>query len=190
MERTAMERTAMERTARLSIDSPTDGLHLIRVRGHLDDAAGARLLRLIDARLHINELRVRPGPTHHILVDLTPVAHSSRGGLAALAHAHRAATQRGVGLAVIGAGMLTAQAGTIAARARHALRGIDCYPDIDTAVCALADTPDTDTRDIAAPATRTRPTATRDRTDSAPQPHNDTLVTRHDRSGPHRQPRA
>lgn len=131
----------MEHTTGMSLETPAVGLHLIRVRGELDESAGARLLRLIDARLQINGLGLRPGRTRHILIDLSAVTSASRAGLAALSHARHTTQRRRVGLALIGAGALTCRPGDTGAHARAALRTLACYPDTTAAITALQHPP-------------------------------------------------
>lgn len=125
-------------STRLSLDGPdrpdpTDsGVHVLGVRGPLDRAAGARLLRLADAHLAL----VRAGTRHvrHLVVDVADVTGTDAGGLAALRHLRFACDRLGIGVHLACAEMLGRQG----VRPAGGLAGFDRYPTVGVAVDALA----------------------------------------------------
>ncbi|MCE3553178.1 hypothetical protein LWC33_17155 [Pseudonocardia sp. RS11V-5] len=84
----------------LAIGTPRPDTYVIGVTGTLDRILGARLRRLVDARLLF--VTTAGGPTRHILVDLAGVEEVTSGA-EALEQARRAAEEHGVHLQIIGA---------------------------------------------------------------------------------------
>ncbi|MDQ4119365.1 MAG: STAS domain-containing protein [Actinomycetota bacterium] len=123
---------------RLSLDGPDrpdpagSGVHVLHVRGPLDRAAGARLLRLADARLAL--VRAGSRHVHHVVVDLSGVTGTGSGGVAALRHLRFACDRLGIGVHLAGADAL----GRHGVRLGGQLAGFDRYPNVAVAVEALA----------------------------------------------------
>lgn len=116
----------------LTIDTPRTDVQVIRVTGALDGATGARLLRLIDARLQVSALGVTP--TRHILVDLTEVRAATVTGLKSLTRADHATRSRRLGFSLVGAGRLTVG---LQCAARQVMRDLVSFPDLTAALAAL-----------------------------------------------------
>ena len=112
--------------------TPRTDLHVIRVAGVLDTLAGARLLRLIDARLRLLELG--HASTRHILIDLTVTRSASTAALDGLKHAAYACRRHRVGLHLVGTGRLLAE---LPAPACHHLTRISCFPTLEAAQQSL-----------------------------------------------------
>ncbi|TCK23063.1 STAS domain-containing protein [Pseudonocardia endophytica] len=129
--------TTVDPVTRLSLDGPDrpgpdgSGVHVLHVRGPLDRAAGARLLRLADARLAL----VRAGTRHdrHLVVDVSGVTGTDTGGLAALRHLRFACDRLGIGVHLAGTDAL----GHAGAHLGGQLAGFDRYPTAAVAVRAL-----------------------------------------------------
>ncbi|MEJ8280787.1 STAS domain-containing protein [Pseudonocardia spirodelae] len=79
--------------ARLHVDHPLPGVHVIAPTGILDRAAGARLLRLAD--LEMTAPAGGPVP-RHLVLDLAGVTAFGPGGAAVLRHLRYAAHRRRV----------------------------------------------------------------------------------------------
>jgi hypothetical protein len=118
--------------APMAIDVPGPGAYTIRLRGHVDRLTGARLLRLVDARLQL--ARHGHTPTRHILVDVTDVDSIGPGALAALTHAQHATGRCGVTFDLVGAGALAARLGTAD---RQALARFRSFPTVAAALVGL-----------------------------------------------------
>jgi ABC-type transporter Mla MlaB component len=125
---------------RLSLDGPdhpdpaASGVHVLHVRGPLDRAAGARLLRLADARLAL--VRAGTRRDRHLVVDVCDVTGTAAGGLAALRHLRFACERLGIGVHLAGADAL----GRHGVRLGGQLAGFDRYPTVAVALDALAGT--------------------------------------------------
>ncbi|MFR9805910.1 STAS domain-containing protein [Pseudonocardia sp. RS010] len=119
--------------APMSIDVPEPGAYTIRLRGHLDRLTGARLLRLVDARLQL--ARLGHAATRHVLIDVADVDSIGPGALAALTHALHAADRSGVTLDLVGAGALAGRLGTAD---RQALARFRSFPTVAAALAGLA----------------------------------------------------
>jgi hypothetical protein len=119
-------------SAPMAIDVPGPGAYTIRLRGHLDRLTGARLLRLVDARLQL--ARHRHAATRHILVDVTDVDSIGPGAVAALSHAHHAAGRCAVTFDLVGAGALAGRLGTAD---RQALARFRSFPTVAAALVGL-----------------------------------------------------
>lgn len=125
---------------RLSLDGPdhpdpaASGVHVLHVRGPLDRAAGARLLRLADARLAL--VRAGTRQDRHLVVDVSDVTGTAAGGLAALRHLRFACERLGIGVHLAGADAL----GRHGVRLGGQLAGFDRYPTVAVALDALAGT--------------------------------------------------
>jgi ABC-type transporter Mla MlaB component len=123
---------------RLSLDGPDhpepsgSGVHVLHVRGPLDRAAGARLLRLADARLAL--VRADTRTDRHLVVDVSEVTGTGVGGLAALRHLRFACDRLGIGVHLAGADTL----GRGGVRLGGQLAGFDRYPTAAVAVDALS----------------------------------------------------
>jgi hypothetical protein len=87
------------RDAATGAETPTPQVHLVRVSGYFDQHAGARLLRLVEARAQL----VTPGarrPTH-VIVDLSGINDADTSGLTALRHACAVGTEHGLRVHVL-----------------------------------------------------------------------------------------
>jgi hypothetical protein len=116
-----------------AMTTPRRDVHVIRAAGELDTVAGARLLRLVDARLQLLDLG--QVTTAHILLDFTVTRTASTGAIAGLDQAIDAAARRRVGLHLAGAGALVA---TLPVAARQHLGRFPSYPSVDAALDALS----------------------------------------------------
>ena len=103
---------------------------MLHVDGPLDRAAGARLLRLADARLAL----VRAGTRHvrHLVLDVSGVTGTGTGGVAALRHLRFACERLGIGVHLAGADALVARG----VRLGGQLAGFDRYPTVEVALDA------------------------------------------------------
>jgi hypothetical protein len=115
--------------APMAIDVPEPGVYTIRLRGHLDRLTGARLLRLVDARLQL--ARLGHAATRHVLIDLTDVDSIGPGALAALTHADHAAGRCGVTFDLVGTAALAGRLGTAD---RQALSRFRSFPTVAAAL--------------------------------------------------------
>ncbi|MBP2367891.1 hypothetical protein [Pseudonocardia parietis] len=120
-------------TGRLAIDTPVPGVRVIRLSGELGSASGARLLRLLDAQLHMTRAGHRGFDA--IVADVADVQAVMRGGPQALAHAHYACARQGIEFVLAGHchALLLAPVGV-----RRRLNAVRMFPDVDTAVAMLA----------------------------------------------------
>ncbi|MFC5951462.1 STAS domain-containing protein [Pseudonocardia lutea] len=118
--------------APMAIDVPEPGVYTIRLRGHLDRLTGARLLRLIDARLQL--ARHGHATTRHVLIDLAEVDAIGPGALAALSHAQHAADRCGATLDLVGSALLAGRLGTAD---RQALAPFRAFPTVAAALAGL-----------------------------------------------------
>lgn len=122
---------------RLSLDGPEDrdptdsGVHVLHVRGPLDRAAGARLLRLVDARLAL--VRAGTRTVRHVVVDVADVTGTDAGGVASLRHLRFACDRLGIGVHLAGAGSL----GWDSVRLGGQLAAFDRFPTVAVALDAL-----------------------------------------------------
>ncbi|GAA4552893.1 hypothetical protein [Pseudonocardia xishanensis] len=119
-------------SAPMGIGVPRPGVYTISVRGTLDRLVGARLLRLIDARLQMASHH--HSPTRHVLVDVSQLDGLAPGGEAALRHAAHATSRRGITFDLIGAAAL---AGRLGVAERQVLSRYRSFPDVSTALAEL-----------------------------------------------------
>jgi anti-anti-sigma regulatory factor len=75
-------------------------VHVVEVRGRLDRAAAARLLRLVDARLRL--VALGQVATRRVVVDLQHATELDAGAAAVLDRAHQTCRQQGVAFALAG----------------------------------------------------------------------------------------
>lgn len=101
----------------LTADSPRADTYRVRVSGVFDTAAGAHLLRQLDAWAH--HVDTHGGTTRTVVADLTGVTAASLAGLKAIPHAERTVGRRGCVFGVVGADHLL---GRVPAAARPLLR--------------------------------------------------------------------
>ncbi|MER5673668.1 hypothetical protein [Pseudonocardia alni] len=101
----------------LTADSPRADTYRVRVSGVFDTAAGAHLLRQLDAWAH--HIDSHGGTTRTVVADLTGVTAASLAGLKAIPHAERTVGRRGCVFGVVGADHLL---GRVPAAARPLLR--------------------------------------------------------------------
>ena len=85
----------------LTADSPRADTYRVRVSGVFDTAAGAHLLRQLDAWAH--HVDTHGGTTRTVVADLTGVTAASLAGLKALPHAERTVGRRRCVFGVVGA---------------------------------------------------------------------------------------
>jgi hypothetical protein len=119
-------------SAPMAIEVPAPGVYLITVRGTLDRLVGARLRRLVDARLQLAALGHTV--TRHVLVDVSAVDGLGPGGEAALRDAAHAVARRDITFGLVGAAALT---GRLGVAARHALSRYRSFPDLAAALTEL-----------------------------------------------------
>ena len=123
---------------RLYLDGPDlsgradPGVHVLHVDGPLDRAAGARLLRLADARLAL--VRAGTRQVRDLVVDVSEVTGAGAGGVAALRHLRFACGRLGIGVHLAGAESLGRRGVQPAAR----LAGFGRYPTVAVALDALS----------------------------------------------------
>jgi len=120
-------------SAPMGIDVPRPGVYTITVRGTLDRLVGARLLRLVDARLQMASHH--HAPTRHVLLDVSGLDGIGPGGEAALRHAAHATTRRGITFDLVGAAALAGRLGMVE---RQVLSRHRSFPDVPTALAELA----------------------------------------------------
>lgn len=101
----------------LTADSPRADTYRVRVSGVFDTAAGAHLLRQLDA--WADHIDTHGGTTRTVVADLTGVTAASLAGLKAIPHAERTVGRRGCVFGVVGADHLL---GRVPAAARPLLR--------------------------------------------------------------------
>ncbi|SDF27381.1 hypothetical protein [Pseudonocardia oroxyli] len=121
-------------SAPMGIAVPAAGFYTITLRGSLDRVVGARLLRLVDARLQM--AAYGHAVTRHVLLDVGGLDAVDPGGEAALRHAAHACDRRGITLDLVGAAAVGPHLGI---GARQALARYRSFPDVPTAVAALTD---------------------------------------------------
>jgi hypothetical protein len=139
-----------------AMTTPRRNIHVIRAGGELDTVAGARLLRLIDARLQLLDLG--QVTTAHILLDFGPTRSASIGAIAGLTRATCDAARRGVGLHLVGAGPLIV---TLSVAARQHLGRFTSFPTVAAALDTLSPGVDTSAEaDTELSGSRTRCTVT------------------------------
>ncbi|OLM09137.1 hypothetical protein Ae707Ps1_6084c [Pseudonocardia sp. Ae707_Ps1] len=116
-------------------DQPRPDVYRVRVEGLLDTAAGSRMLRQLDAHLHL----IRSGlvGTRHLLVDLSAAVSTPRG-MRALPHIRHAAQSQQLTVHLIGAHRLAAR---LTPAERAVLRGLHNYPDMGAALRDLSPAP-------------------------------------------------
>ncbi|MCM3847098.1 STAS domain-containing protein [Pseudonocardia sp. DR1-2] len=85
----------------LTADTPRTGTYRVRVSGVFDTAAGAHLLRQLDAWARDRD--TVGGTTRTVVADLTGVTAVSAAGLKAIPHAVRTVSRRGCAFTVVGA---------------------------------------------------------------------------------------
>lgn len=121
-------------SAPMGIAVPAAGFYTITVRGALDRMVGARLLRLIDARLQMASYGHTI--TRHVLLEVTGLHAVDPGGDAALRHAAHACDRRGITFDLVGAAAVGPH---LTIGARQALARYRSFPDVAAAVAALSD---------------------------------------------------
>jgi anti-anti-sigma regulatory factor len=121
----------------LSIEVPDPATYVIRASGEFDRSAGARLLRLVDARLQL--VTVGSCATRHMLVDLTAVDAVHPAVLVFLRHAQHGCRRRDVSFFLVGTGALT---GRLPMADRADLLRYRQFPSVDAALAELAPGPD------------------------------------------------
>ncbi|MCF7549922.1 hypothetical protein [Pseudonocardia sp. WMMC193] len=121
-------------SAPMGIAVPAAGFYTITLRGSLDRMVGARLLRLVDARLQM--ATYGHAVTRHVLLDVSGLEAVAPGGEAALRHAAHACDRRGITFDLVGAAAVGPHLGI---GARQALARYRSFPDVPAAVAALSD---------------------------------------------------
>jgi hypothetical protein len=119
-------------TIQMAVESPGDGIRVIRTAGTLDRQAAARLLRLVDAQI----AQAAAGHTSlaHLIIDLANINRFEPGGMETL-HQHRSAGRTNqVGLHLAGGGGRLA---LLPVRVRQLLRDFSTFPTAEVAVAAL-----------------------------------------------------
>jgi anti-anti-sigma regulatory factor len=91
--------------ARFRVVPAAPDTHVIEVRGRLDRAGAARLLRLVDARLRL--VAVGQAATRRVLVDLQHATELDAGAAAVLGRVHQTCRQQGVAFALAGLSPVT-----------------------------------------------------------------------------------
>lgn len=114
-----------------ALETPDPETFVIRMRGALDRLAGARLLRLVDARLHLVDQRL--AATRHLLIDFAGVTAVDADLRAALRHARHACDRRSVALALV---RTDAAARAMPTRVRAELARYQRYPSVEIATAA------------------------------------------------------
>ena len=114
------------------VESPAEGLRVIRVYGPLGRTAAASLLRLVDAQLELRAARHRV--ISHVVVDLEGVSSFEPGGLETLRHARHRAGACGVGVHLTGC---SARSALLPLRTRRLLLEFNTFPTTEVALTAL-----------------------------------------------------
>lgn len=119
-------------TLQMAVESPVEGIRVVRTAGSLDRQSAAGLLRLVDAQIALVAGGHRTAA--HLIVDLENVNRFDPGGMETL-HTHRAVGRdRGVQLHLAGGGRLM----QLPIRVRQLLRDFSIFPTTEIAVAALA----------------------------------------------------
>lgn len=128
----------MIQTLQMAVESPAEGIRVIRTAGTIDRQAAAGLLRLIDAQIALAATG-RTG-TAHLIIDLANVNRFEPGGMETL-HQHRdAGREHAVTLHLTGGG---GRLSLLPVRVRQLLRDFSTFPTTEVAVAELtADRPD------------------------------------------------
>jgi ABC-type transporter Mla MlaB component len=120
-------------SAPMGIAVPAAGFYTITLRGTLDRVVGARLLRLVDARLQM--AAYGHTSTRHVLLEISALDGVDAGGEAALRHAAHACERRGLTFDLVGAAAVGPHLGIGARQALSRYRG---FPDVAAAVAELS----------------------------------------------------
>lgn len=121
------------RSLQLAVDTPHPGVRVILVAGPLGATGAARLVRLIDAQVHL----VRSGQCRieHLVVDLDGVTDFDPHALESLQSAEHACGEVHVGLHLSGfSGRLV----LLPIRVRQALVRFSAFPTVEVALSSLA----------------------------------------------------
>ncbi|WP_139318975.1 MULTISPECIES: hypothetical protein [unclassified Pseudonocardia] len=116
--------------SRVRTDRPREDVLHVRVDGELDAAAGASLLRQVDA--HLAVAGAGWSPVRHVLVDLG-TGVTARGARA-LHHLRHVARNRGLDVRLIGAARVAPRT---VPDVRAVLHGMRNHPDLDSALAEL-----------------------------------------------------
>lgn len=122
-------------TLQMAVESPVEGIRVIRTAGTLDQPAAADLLRLVDAQ--IGRL-VGGGTTGHLIIDLANVNRFEPGGMETLHRHRRIGSDRAVRLHLTGGG---GRLLLLPIRVRQLLREFSTFPTTDVAIEVLAGIP-------------------------------------------------
>jgi len=124
------------RTLQMAVESPADGIRVIRTAGTIDRQAAAGLLRLVDAQ--IAQVAAGRTSTTHLIIDLANVDRFEPGGMETL-HQHRSAGRcREVGLHLTGGG---GRLSLLPLRVRQLLGDFSTFPTTEIAIADLTGQP-------------------------------------------------
>lgn len=118
---------------RTRVEPGAAGVRVIRAAGVLDRPAAERLLRLVDAQLHLRT--ATGGALDHLVVDLAEVTRFDPAGLDALHLRWRAREHRGVRLHLAGC---SGRILRLPLRAGHLVRDLGMFPSVEVAVAQLS----------------------------------------------------
>ena len=129
------EHARLATALQLILSEPAPGVRLISVGGVLGPDGSARLFRLLDSQLQLNNSGRRR--LDIVLCDVSSLRALEDAGAVALADARHACRRRGIDFALTGGsgGLFSAPLPT-----RSRLRGLAIFPTVDTALDALAGT--------------------------------------------------
>jgi hypothetical protein len=113
---------------RVTVQTPSDGVRVLRVRGALDGPASARLIRIVDDQLQ----RTGAEPGGHLVIDLNPVDAVVVVALKALRHARFGGDSAGVGIHLVG------DSDRWPTPCRQLLTEFSTFATVDDAVASLA----------------------------------------------------
>jgi hypothetical protein len=130
MRETTIREESVKNESRARTDRPREDVLRIRVEGELDAAAGASLLRQVDA--HLAVAGAGWAPVRHVLVDLG-TGVTARGARA-LHHLRHVARNRGLDVRLIGAARVAPR---MVPGARAVLHGMRNHPDLASALADL-----------------------------------------------------
>lgn len=116
----------------LAIETPTPGVRVVRVAGPLGPPGAARLIRLIDAQLHL--ARTGQVPVEHLVLDLEGVTDYDPDAVGALRSVEHACGEAHIGLHLAGfSGRLV----LLPIRVRQLLLRFSAFPAVEVAVASL-----------------------------------------------------